>query len=624
MKKLYLFVLILHFVFGYSQNNLQNSNWIFGDRCYLNFAANGAIPITEPNLTMNQREGCATLSDPITGELLFYTNGIQVWNKLHIPMIGGEDVLLFGNSYTSQSATIVPKPLTPDHYYIITKDGEYGNQKGMHYTEIDLSLNSGLGGIVLGKKNIPFNNHLGDAMSSTNTNFVGQNLASPTWRKSERVTTAKNCNGQDYWIISDANNMIYTYEVTASGINVTPSVSYQYATNLTLGKGTMKMSPYNNKLALSINHTYDPDAVIQEPVGIFFFDFDSSNGNFTSQYLYALPPPSFSTLGQKYYSVEFSPNNVLFYFGADTFIFQDFALKSSKSQSFATFSQKIWQVDITKKSESIVFQKDIPLTQTQYNAAVGIFQGIHSDIRPFQLAKDGKIYTTLFYSNPNSQTSYITKLARINAPENNGLACDFQEDVFDFGTSFVRNGLPAKVLTQTNLSTFCQDCLTGIALFESESNQYKFYKAFNTIYATNGYSVSGDQRVTLQAGDYVSIEPNTSFQTTTQFNVQIATCFRNPIFGEKSENDGRNLKSKSISGFMIYPNPSNNDITISMNNSKFNNIIISSIDGKVVFENNVDFTSEYHLDINDFSNGIYIINVTDESGKQFSEKLIKN
>ena len=75
-------------------------------------------------LTTN--EGCATISSS-TGDLLFYTDGITIWNKNHIIMSNGTG--LMGDPSSTQSATIVPLPGSSTLYYVFTLDA-YGHSNG--------------------------------------------------------------------------------------------------------------------------------------------------------------------------------------------------------------------------------------------------------------------------------------------------------------------------------------------------------------------------------------------------------------------------------------------------------------------------------------------------------------
>ena len=76
--------------------------------------------------------------------------------------------------------------------------------------------------------------------------------------------------------------------------------------------------------------------------------------------------------------------------------------------------------------------------------------------------------------------------------------------------------------------------------------------------------------------------------------------------------------------FAIVPNPSSSLIEIIMKDAQFNKVSISTIDGKVVDEKQMERTYKTQMDVSRYANGIYIINVTAEDGKLYTKKLIKN
>jgi hypothetical protein len=91
----------------------ETDNWYFGQNAGLNFATNPPTPLLDGELDTN--EGCAVLSDS-DGNLLFYTDGSTVWNRNHDIMMNGTGLL--GDSSSTQSAIIIPKPEDNNIFYI--------------------------------------------------------------------------------------------------------------------------------------------------------------------------------------------------------------------------------------------------------------------------------------------------------------------------------------------------------------------------------------------------------------------------------------------------------------------------------------------------------------------------
>jgi len=75
---------------------------------------------------------------------------------------------------------------------------------------------------------------------------------------------------------------------------------------------------------------------------------------------------------------------------------------------------------------------------------------------------------------------------------------------------------------------------------------------------------------------------------------------------------------------IISPNPSSSVVEISLENLEMKNIIITSMDGRVMFERNLNNTLSYKLDISNYDKGIYMVTVGIPNGKTITGKIIKN
>ncbi|MCC7030939.1 MAG: hypothetical protein IT257_11595, partial [Chitinophagaceae bacterium] len=146
------FVLLTHIplflIFMISASTLsaqkQSNIWYFGDGAGLDFN-DSCKPRVLTNGAMNGFEGCATIADKSTGELLFYTNSEAVWNKNHQMMPNSS--LIPGGSTITQ-VLIIERPGSNSQYSVITS--EIMTYSGQHYRFhlIDMNLNGGLGGFV--------------------------------------------------------------------------------------------------------------------------------------------------------------------------------------------------------------------------------------------------------------------------------------------------------------------------------------------------------------------------------------------------------------------------------------------------------------------------------------------
>jgi gliding motility-associated-like protein len=258
----------------------QNNIWYFGGNAGLDF--NTGSPVALTNSAMNTSEGCTSISDA-SGNLLFYTDGVKVWNKNHVVMPNGNG--LNGESISAQSGIIVPMPGNPNIYYLFTQRNWSTSGIGAFYNTIDMTLNGGLGDVV--SKN--------------------QFLHSST---RESITAVKHCNSQDYWItLFDINaQRFYSYLLTSSGLQAsTPSISnvgsFLDAPNRF---GVLKFSPQGDKLAYVLGHgNSDPAHLAYTTLEVY--DFNAGTGIISN--------PKTIEIGNYWtlYSCEFSPNGRILY-----------------------------------------------------------------------------------------------------------------------------------------------------------------------------------------------------------------------------------------------------------------------------------------------------------------------
>lgn len=245
-------MLLLSLYQGSVQAQNEANWWYFGGNAGMNF--NGGPPVAVTNGALNTVEGCSAISDGTTGGLLFYTDGVTVYNRVHVAMANGTGLL--GNSSSTQSSIIVPHPGNPNLYYIFTVD-DIAGPNGMRYSIVDMSLNSGFGDVT-GTKNVIM-------------------LAVCT----EKLTTACHSNGNDYWVITHGWNSsdFYAWRVSNTGLNVVPVVStsgaYHGTSNFnTLGE--LEVSPDASRIALcswygTINEVFDFNAatgVVSNPISL--------------------------------------------------------------------------------------------------------------------------------------------------------------------------------------------------------------------------------------------------------------------------------------------------------------------------------------------------------------------
>src|SRR5258705_6855271 len=102
--------------------HLEANIWYFGANAGLDF--NSGNPVALSGSQLYTLEGCLTISDKNTGQLLFYSDGIKVWNRNHQQMPNGFG--LWGHPSSTQSGVVVAKPGSTTQYYIFTVAAQAG------------------------------------------------------------------------------------------------------------------------------------------------------------------------------------------------------------------------------------------------------------------------------------------------------------------------------------------------------------------------------------------------------------------------------------------------------------------------------------------------------------------
>ncbi|NPD86953.1 PKD domain-containing protein, partial [Lentimicrobium sp. L6] len=284
MKNLYTIIIIttlsLFTPFTFAQG--EGNNWYFGDNAALNFATDP--PTTVSGSQMSTLEGCASISNQ-NGELLFYTDGTQVWNRNNVQMPNGFG--LKGDASSTQSSVPVPHPGNSDLYYIFTTDSRNnGLAKGFNYSIVDMSANGGLGDIV-----------------EKNTRLLGSELVP------EKVTAVKHGNEPAFWVIthgwegSDASTF-YVFKIDENGLDPIPQTFDLGRTHGSQGGDNAQARGY---LKASPDGTFIACAVGENPNGnIELFDFNDETGLISN----------YRTVGSGItdpYGVEFSPDGTKMY-----------------------------------------------------------------------------------------------------------------------------------------------------------------------------------------------------------------------------------------------------------------------------------------------------------------------
>jgi len=233
------------------------------------------------------QEGSSSICDA-DGNLLFYTDGVTVWNREHQPMPNGTG--LRGHWSSIQGAMIVRKPESEHLYYIFT-NGE--GQSTRYYSVVDMRKENGLGDVV--EKNV-FKFY--DALELQNS--------------------VLHANGSDVWVFCFLvpNLLVATLE-TSNGVTqvVITTPKNCYAQNQ-LG-GQIAVSPNGKHIALSVTDHSQSSQVTQFRHPIYIFRFDNNTGEtqfLTEIHTYGMPRVttlSFSADSKYLYWTHGSNTNVM-------------------------------------------------------------------------------------------------------------------------------------------------------------------------------------------------------------------------------------------------------------------------------------------------------------------------
>lgn len=270
----------------------ENDNWYFGDYAGVSFAGSTPVALTDSQMFGIEATGVA--SDK-TGKLLFYTNGVNVYNREHEIMLNGAGL---NGHESSEQLVIVRDPRNPNLYYIFNGATINLARTFVSYTVVDMSLgNIGVNGHPLGKvvtRNIPILDPAGNKI------------------KTEAVTAVMHADSRTFWILIPSGNNLLSYRLLGTGLNPVPVVSSLGLSNPLLDedyfiiKGSPKVNndaPFSHYLSLSLSNSLNG---YMNKV----FSFDSMTGKITNHFS-MLVNTSVS------YSSEFSAYGKILYLGQD-------------------------------------------------------------------------------------------------------------------------------------------------------------------------------------------------------------------------------------------------------------------------------------------------------------------
>ncbi|WP_196887618.1 gliding motility-associated C-terminal domain-containing protein [Aureivirga sp. CE67] len=475
MKKILLILLVLIPFLSSAQK--ESSIWFFGENAGLDFNTDPPTPITGSLSTL---EGCTSISTP-EGELLFYSDGTDVWNKNHESMFPPGTSFadkLGGNSSSTSSGIIIPYPTDENKYYIFTvdtHDAYFETQSfGLKYSTVDMTLNGGLGGVVEEGKNT-------ELLPKT----------------SEKISATRTADGNGFWLITHFEDKFYAYKITENGVDENPVITTTgpfiemlegfYNVSVTNMRGYLKFNLQGDKIGVAFYSNNKTETFLDENYNyphpknlhstkekglLYLFDFDNETG-IVSNPISLLDEDD---LGSPY-GVEFSPSGEFLYAQIDYYEVNYFPTESEYQTNCTTgvvAQFKTTAADIPA-SKIIIYEESFEEN------------GIWDDLSrgSLQIAIDGKIYHT---------TIYEQHLSYIEFPNEEGLASNYVFDGVELeGDVSTQWGLPVFIQAKFEPLIFAENLCLG-----EETNFYIDNENINSVSWNFGDPDSGANNISIE------------------------------------------------------------------------------------------------------------------------------
>lgn len=369
MKNFFTKITLILLVLAFSNIiNAQNqaNRWYFSTTDFgFNFD-----PTTHTLTTTNEHvilpyEGIGVANDPTSGDLLFYTDGIKVYNKNHALMANGSS--LSGGTSSTQSGMICQVPGSLTKYYIFSSSGNAYNgtftNGALYYSIVDMNLNSGTGDVIASSKNT----------------FIGSNVC-------EALEIVPSSIQNIYWLIAPNNNSntITVYKVDSAGVNLLNT----YTTGYNLKSAvSARYSKVLGKIAVGSINDADP---------ILIFDINPATGQLSN---------TMTVVGTPFYSTAHSMSD---YAGVLDLEWSGNGSKLyiSTLRGGNTSGGQLYQYDLNNTNLSLIYS-----ASSSNTSIVG---------KGLKRGPDNKIY--YLYTNANSTTHDI---GVINSPDSSVINCDF-------------------------------------------------------------------------------------------------------------------------------------------------------------------------------------------------------
>ena len=267
--------------------DFSGHNWYFGDSPNgIRFSRSDNSPSLISNKAPLGTGASAVATDPINGNLLFYTDGVNVYDVTHNVMPNGSG--LSGNAAGNQSVAVAQVPGSTTTYYIFTNSADGATGGTLSYSIVDMMLP--------GNSIFPAP-PIGDVTGTKNIAIAG------IPNRSEAMMIIPHDNQRDFWLITKENGAP-NYSVTLFDNSGPGPVA---TTNVSLGlidiAANFSYHPATGRIAVS------PQEANRD---IEILNFDAATGALTYNQR-ILNTAVNSTLQQAVYDTEWSNNGQYLY-----------------------------------------------------------------------------------------------------------------------------------------------------------------------------------------------------------------------------------------------------------------------------------------------------------------------
>ncbi len=401
----------------WNKDVMRNNKWYFSTDPKLNIvdftnASSTQLPLIDSSpIQSNYQYASRSFINDTSGNLLFYSNGGDIYDKTFSLMQNGDSITPIYPDCLFDGVLILPQPDNDSIYYVfsVTNDtpcvnfGQY-----IYYSVVNANANNGKG-TVISKGNLLFS-----------TNYLTKGF----------LKAVRHGNGRDWWLVikNMDGNGFYRFLFTKNGIQNFPLQTIGLP--FIMGDSWQaEFSPKGDKFAMIAgNGTYEHDTTF-----FSIYDFDRCTGLLSNPIQYPI-------------------------FRVDTFLDQ-FAICFSPDNKMLYWS-----------NADSIFQYDLV---THLSTNVAVFDSTNID--PFYVGLNMQRQFVFHYMEPGSDGriylgTFVNKLHYINHPNVAGVGCDVHQNAITIPS--IANCFNFNVPNYSMPPVWGSACdtLTGISEYEIEND----------------------------------------------------------------------------------------------------------------------------------------------------------